>query len=208
MDRVLDLLGAPQEWRLLMTRQRLAGFSLIELLVTITIVAILVALAVPNYRVWMANTRVRGAAESIQNGLRIARNEASQRGVNVRFELTSTDSTWQVCQLASAATTCDTTGIIETHSVADTKGAIVTASKAVTALTDFSAVSGNIPGGITFTPLARPLSTDYGSNAIIRIDTASSTPGTRRLATTISAGGSIQMCDTGLAKSTAANGCL
>ncbi|MET4676700.1 type IV fimbrial biogenesis protein FimT [Luteibacter sp. PvP120] len=203
------LLGGAKVRRLHM--KRMSGFSLVELLITITIVAILVALAVPNYRVWTANTRVRGAAESIQNGIRLARNEATQRGVNVRFELTSTDTTWQVCQLAVTATACDPSvpaSIIEVHAAGETAGVIVSTDKTVAALTNFSPVTGSPPGGITFTPLARPLSSDFGSNALIRIDTSSSAAGTRRLATTISAGGSIQMCDAGLSRSTAANGCL
>lgn len=192
-----------------MTSPGARGFSLIELLVTITIVAILLVLAVPNYREWVANTRVRGAAESIQNGIRIARNEASQRGVNVRFELTSTDSSWQVCQLAASGTACSSSGslFIEKHDVADTKGVIVTASKSASALTNFNPVSGNVPGGITFSPLARPLSADYNNTALIRIDTSSAIPNARRLVTTISAGGSVQLCDAGLNKSLAAYGC-
>jgi len=187
------------------------GFSLLELLVVITIIAIMVALAVPNYRTWIANTKVRTAAESIQNGLRTARNEAAQRGVNVRFELTSsTDSTWQVCSMPFGVTTCSDTKavILDQHAVGESVGVVVTGSKLVASLTNFAAVTGGLPGGITFTPLARPLPADYNKNALLRIDTQSTAPGTRRLATTITAGGSVQTCDAGLSKATAANGCL
>jgi type IV fimbrial biogenesis protein FimT len=187
------------------------GFSLLELLVVITIIAILVALAVPNYRTWIANTKVRTAAESIQNGLRTARNEAAQRGINVRFELSSTtDSSWVVCTLPTGKTVCTDTGAvtIEQHPVGESAGVVVTGSKLVAKLTNFSAVTGGLPGGITFSPLARPLPADYNKNALLRIDTQSTAPNTRRLATTITAGGSVQMCDAGLSKTTAANGCL
>lgn len=188
------------------------GFSLLELLVVITIIAILVALAVPNYRTWIANTKVRTAAESIQNGLRTARNEAAQRGINVRFELSSTtDSSWVVCTLPTGKTVCTDTGAvtIEQHPVGESAGVVVTGSKAAADLTTFStAITGGLPGGITFSPLARPLPADYNKNALLRIDTQSTAPNTRRLATTITAGGSVQMCDAGLSKTTAANGCL
>jgi len=64
-----------------MTRNR--GFSLIELMVTITIVVLLILMALPSYSQWLTNTRIRNAAESIHNGLQFARNEAVQRNTNV-----------------------------------------------------------------------------------------------------------------------------
>lgn len=193
-----------------MMQRRTSGFSLLELLVVITIIAILVALALPNYRTWIANTKVRSAAESIQNGLRTARNEAAQRGVNARFELTSTDSTWLVCSLPFGITACTDPKavILDQHPAGESTGVVVTVSKAVSALTNFAAVTGAPPGGITFTPLARPLAADYNNTALLRIDAQSTAPNTRRLATTITAGGSVQTCDAGLSKTTAANGCL
>ncbi|HVI55285.1 MAG TPA: GspH/FimT family pseudopilin [Luteibacter sp.] len=191
-----------------MTRRHAGGFSLLELMVVVTIVAILVGLAVPNYRTWVLNTRIRGAAESIQNGLRTARNEAAQRGKNVRFELTSTDATWQVCELPVGKTACVDGTVIDQHGVADSAGIVITASKATADLTTYAALTGGLPGGITFGPLARPLVPDYGTTALLRIDASfPSNTDTRWLATTISAGGSVQMCDVRLPKTTAPNGC-
>ncbi len=82
------------------------GFSLIELMVTIVIFAVLVLLGVPSYQEWILNSRIRNASESIQNGLRLARNEATQRDLDVRFELTSAAATadWTVCALTATAT--------------------------------------------------------------------------------------------------------
>src|SRR5579859_4895902 len=85
--------------------------SLIELMVAVVILAILVVLGIPTFQQWTLNTRIRSVTESIQNGLRLARNEASQQGRFVRFQLTSATS-WQVCLLpasaasAQAATDC------------------------------------------------------------------------------------------------------
>ena len=87
------------------------GVSLIEMMVAVTILAILVMLGIPSYQQWTLNTRIRTVTESIQNGLRLARNEASQQARYVRFQLNSATS-WQVCQLpasaasAKAATDC------------------------------------------------------------------------------------------------------
>jgi type IV fimbrial biogenesis protein FimT len=192
-----------------MMRRHARGFSLLELMVVITVIAILVGLAVPSYRSWMANTRVRSAAESIQNGLRTARNEAAQRGTNVRFEITSTDSAWQVCQLADTKTTCADGGtLITQHTAGDTGGVVLTGATDAAKLSDFDEITGGIPAGITFGAMARPLSADYNNTALLRIDATSTAPDARRLVTTISAGGSIQMCDAALDKGVAATGCV
>lgn len=191
-----------------MTRRAAGGFSLLELMVVVTILAIMVGLAVPNYRTWMMNTRIRGSAESIQNGLRTARNEAAQRGTNVRFELTSTDATWVVCELPAGKTACADGTTIDQHAVTDGVGVTVTGSKAKADLTTYTALTGGLPGGITFGPLGRPLPSDYGTTALLRIDASVPTNADARwLATTISAGGSVQMCDVRLPKITAPNGC-
>ena len=49
---------------------------MIELLVTMTIAAILLMLAVPSYSEFMRNTRIRGIADSIAGGMRLAQTEA------------------------------------------------------------------------------------------------------------------------------------
>lgn len=66
------------------------GFNLIELAVSLAIFAILVSMAIPSYSEWIRNTRIRSTAESIQNGLQLAKAEAVRRNTNVRFQLTTT----------------------------------------------------------------------------------------------------------------------
>lgn len=71
------------------------GFSLIELMVAIVVLAIVIAAAVPSFSTMMHNTRIRTAAESVQNGIQIARAEAVKRNTAIRFEL-SDNSRWEV----------------------------------------------------------------------------------------------------------------
>jgi type IV fimbrial biogenesis protein FimT len=65
------------------------GFSLIELLITVAIAGILLATGASSYRIWISNMRVRTAAESIQNGLQLARGEAVRRNAQIQFQLMS-----------------------------------------------------------------------------------------------------------------------
>jgi type IV fimbrial biogenesis protein FimT len=68
---------------------RAAGFTLIEVVVALTIFSILVAAGVPTFRSWVANTKVRATADSLQNGVRVAQSEALRRSRQVVFSLTN-----------------------------------------------------------------------------------------------------------------------
>lgn len=70
------------------------GFTLTELLVTVGVIAILAALAVPTMRDVIANSRIRASSESIQNGLAQARAEAVRMNTQVEFVLAAAG--WQV----------------------------------------------------------------------------------------------------------------
>lgn len=76
------------------------GVSMIELLIGLTIIGILAAIGVPALSSWLQNGQIRVAAESIQNGLQLARAEAVHRNSRVRFQLTTT--TDNTCALSTA----------------------------------------------------------------------------------------------------------
>jgi type IV fimbrial biogenesis protein FimT len=75
---------------MLSQRTHRQGFSLVELVVAMAIVAFVMALAIPTFGTWSQNVQIRTVAESIQNGLQLARTEAMRRNTEVRFQLTST----------------------------------------------------------------------------------------------------------------------
>ena len=56
--------------------KNIRGFTLIELMVTIAIMAIMAAFALPSMRNLVANTRIVNRSEQIANAIRLARVEA------------------------------------------------------------------------------------------------------------------------------------
>jgi type IV fimbrial biogenesis protein FimT len=68
-------------------RTAIAGFSLIELMVAISIFAIIVTLAVPNISEWISKAKIRSNAEALQNSIRFAQGEAAKRNRLIEFSL-------------------------------------------------------------------------------------------------------------------------
>jgi type IV fimbrial biogenesis protein FimT len=68
---------------------RCRGMTLIELAVTVTILALLLIGAGPSIGAWIRNTKVRNTASSILAGLNQARSESVRRSRPVRFQLVS-----------------------------------------------------------------------------------------------------------------------
>lgn len=55
------------------------GFSLIELMVTLSVAALVLTSAAPAVSSWIADARVRGVADTLQNAVRLAQAEAIAR---------------------------------------------------------------------------------------------------------------------------------
>src|SRR5688572_22575939 len=58
-------------------------------MVVIVIIGIVMAVALPTYQTWIRNTQIRTAAESIQNGLQLARATAVQRNTDTELVFTA-----------------------------------------------------------------------------------------------------------------------
>jgi len=63
--------------------------TLVELMVTLVLMSLLLGLAAPNFRVWVRNAQVRTVSDALQNGMRLAQNEALRRSRQVVFFLTN-----------------------------------------------------------------------------------------------------------------------
>jgi type IV fimbrial biogenesis protein FimT len=81
-----------------MTTNSLArGFTLLELIVALTITGMLLTLGMPSFTTFLRNSEVRSTAESISNGLRLARSEATRLNQPVSFTLAGgTDPSWSI----------------------------------------------------------------------------------------------------------------
>jgi type IV fimbrial biogenesis protein FimT len=70
--------------RLACRRRRTArGFTLVELLVTLTIAAVLMAIAVPAMQTFLADQSAAASADELAEAIRLARTEAVKRGMGV-----------------------------------------------------------------------------------------------------------------------------
>ena len=67
------------------THHRTGGFTAIELMVTVAIIAILAALAAPSFSSLIERWQVRQVAEDLRSTIYFARSEAIKRGGNVSF---------------------------------------------------------------------------------------------------------------------------
>jgi type IV fimbrial biogenesis protein FimT len=71
-------------------RDAALGFTLIELMVSLSILAILVTLASPTLAEWIRNARLRSTAEALRSGLQQARAEAIRLNTGTRLQFVTT----------------------------------------------------------------------------------------------------------------------
>lgn len=200
---------------MLTPRQVQHGVSLVELMIGLTIFAILLSVAVPNFSIFLQNSKIRTAAEAIQNGLNLARAEAVRRNTNVQFVL-GTGSSWTVQCATAIATDSDGDGApdcpgttptvttpssIQTRSAAEGSANISVAASEVAAATGVEVLTPVFTTTLTFNGLGRVTTLPASSKAIFDITnpgggTCVTASGKMRcLRVVATPGGQIRMCD-------------
>lgn len=86
-----------------MVSQREQGFTLLELLVGIGIIAFLLLMVMPSIRVYLLDTKIRSAAQAYYDGAQLARSEALRRNTDVTITLEDNNRSWVVAAAAGAA---------------------------------------------------------------------------------------------------------
>jgi len=162
---------------------RARGFTMIEMMIGISLLALLLLLAMPAFIEFTANTKVRNVTEGFLGGLRQAQLEAVRRNTSVKFAMTADG--WQVRD-------ADSDDVLKSEVVFE-----ATAANHPKITTEPAGASE-----VTFTGLGRVAATDKDGNdltpttiAKIKVDPPDKI-GTRSLGIAVSApGGNLKMCD-------------
>lgn len=120
------------------------GVTLIELLVTIMIIAILGSIALPSFRSLIENNQVAAQANGLLSAAQFARSEAVKLGTGVSLTLAA-DGAWCV----HTTNTCTDTGASPTQIRAGTGSASNSVFASATTIT-FDRRGENTAGDITF----------------------------------------------------------
>lgn len=186
------------------------GITMIEVMVTIAVIAIVVAIGVPGLSAWMQNTQVKATAESVLTGLQLARGEAVRQNARTRFQLAYPNGTgcngmgcWTIAtdSLTAPGTfpnQVQSAGAQEsgTNARLGVSTATLAASNCcATAIAAGTGMSTNPLPGIVFNAFGQVV-TDASVTRITRIDVSNpSAPDARRLVIMISSSGMARLCD-------------
>ncbi len=161
------------------------GFTLIELMVTVAVFAVLASFAVPSYQNMIENSKIKTVTDSILTGMQIARAEAVSRNSQVQFDFRS-GAAWTVCVSPASAGNCpdpDDLTTIDSRTVNEGSATHVTVSEGGSGGPYVFNGFGGLESPTTSTQI------DIGNNAL---------SGSRDLRIVVGVGGAVKSCDPAL----------
>ncbi len=180
-----------------MLTSRNRGFTLIELMLVIAVMGVLLAVGLPQYSIWMQNLRIRGAAESVQGGLQLARATAIARNTQAILVFRPASLSYFVYTVPNPGTPPDDWQDPD----AGPAGAVDMVRRHNQADDSSSASATMTPGGaymVTFSSLGQVVANADASLPLtqVNITSAASTDlAVRPLRVVINPGGSTRACD-------------
>lgn len=166
----------------LVNQHKQLGFSMVELGVVMSVIAIVSLIAVPSFRSMMGNAQIRSTAESFRNGLQLARTESIKRNQLISFRLNANYS-WQVgCVTVSA----DCPATIAEKAAKEGSSANITVTRVggdTAQFTAFGTMSA-VPDQLSQIDISNP---------------SMSAAEVRRLRIMLGAGGNVRMCEPDIA---------
>jgi type IV fimbrial biogenesis protein FimT len=159
------------------------GFTLVEVMISITVLGIILMLGLPAFGAWLQNQQLRAASEGMLNGLQTARAEAIRRNLLVQIVVGPPGTGWSVTEAVSSAA-------IQTRVKEEgSPNAVLTVTPAGSTT-------------VTFTPLGSVAANLDTSLTASQFDIRNSAGGScqpagpmRCLRVVVSGGGSLRMCD-------------
>ena len=135
------------------------GFTLLEMMITIAVLVIVVTVAVPAFDGFVANQRVKSAAQGLMTSFSYARSEAIRRNEDVDVQMLQDggDWVWGVCTDDAVNVPEDCLRVVRTGRVQ---------------------VAGESPGPVTFDPQGRP---NGGGRSVTLCDADESQAVSRRM---------------------------
>jgi type IV fimbrial biogenesis protein FimT len=173
-----------------------SGYSLIELLITLTVLSIVLAMGVPSVVSWVRAMEVRSSAESLRSALQRARAEAVARNTRVRISLSNATGNpgWNVT-CVNAAAVCPASLLshtIETNNLIRWGASLLADSSTMTTALKAGAA---LPATIDFFPLGDAPQITGGTD-IARVDVIhSASADDVRLIVRIDGAGNIRLCN-------------
>lgn len=181
------------------SRRHGRGFTLVEMIVVVAIMALLAALAMPSMLGWVRNNKIRTVSDSLQNGLRMAQAEATRRSRQVVFSLTddtpnstsytakASGSNWAISTVVPADSDV-TAAFVEAGILRDVGSNVVISGPKSICFSSIGRLVQNTAPGPTGANCA-------AAAAQYDIKMSDDATGDRPLRVTVALGGQVRMCD-------------